>query len=261
MELNELVAAMVPSGDSTKCPFEHEPVEHKKKNVVPPPKTANDASVLSSNLDAASLGVPPTEIELPNGDRALAQFTAHHLVPGNESWPKSKLYRWIDKRKGHVKGDIGYDVNGYRNGVDLPGHTPIGNWTARSPRFRSDYAFASMRAAGGTRQFHDRHAAYSDFVVQVLNKIAAPLDARVGGSAGCGEDECPGNKKKKPFDPPYNVLPRLYALAQRLQGRLTGGARGWQKPIITSRFALMYKVRLLTEDAARDALRKVNFTY
>jgi len=189
----------------------------------------------------------------------MAQFTAHHLIPGNEAWPKSKLYRWIDKRKGHIKGDIGYDVNNERNGVDLPGHTPVSNWTAKSGRFRKDYAFASMRAAGA-RQFHDRHPAYSDFVVRVLNKIAAPLDARVNDSAGCGEDDCPGNKAEKPFDPPYNLLARLYTLAGSLQGKLMGSPRSWKMPLMTSRFALMYKVKTMTEDLAREALRKGNFS-
>jgi len=122
-----------------------------------------------------------------------------------------------------------------------------------------DYAFASMRAAGA-RQFHDRHPAYSDFVVRVLNKIAAPLDARVNDSAGCGEDDCPGNKAKKPFDPPYNLLARLYTLAGSLQGKLMGSPRSWKMPLMTSRFALMYKVKTMTEDLAREALRKGNFS-
>src|SRR6185369_17863432 len=117
MEVGELVAAMVPKSDDSDCPFDHEATKHDKKNVVPPPKTANNATILSNNLDGASKGVPPTAITLDSGESSMAQFTAHHLIPGNEAWPKSKLYRWIDKRKGHIKGDIGYDVNNERNGV------------------------------------------------------------------------------------------------------------------------------------------------
>ena len=261
MELGEMVAAVVPTQESDECPFDHEETTHDRVNVVPPPKTKNNAKLLSANLDAESLHVPPIAITLESGTNAMAQFTAHHLVPGNESWPESKLYRWIDKRDGHVKGDIGYDVNSYRNGIDLPGHAPVSSWAARSPQFQADYAFTSMRSDSRTRQFHDRHPAYSDFVIQALNKIAAALDARVGGSAGCGKQNCPGNQKDPPFDPPYNVLELIYGLAARLSPKLSGSPRMWKAPLFTSRFALMYKNRTLTQDAARKALDVANFKY
>ena len=49
MEVGELVAAMVPKSDDSDCPFDHEATKHDKKNVVPPPKTANNATILSNN--------------------------------------------------------------------------------------------------------------------------------------------------------------------------------------------------------------------
>lgn len=262
MELGELVAAVVPKSPPTdQCPFAHRPRKHDKKNVVPPPATKNNAKTLSENLDDASLHVPPTPITLSDGTEAMAQFSAHHLVPGNESWPKSKLYRWIDKRPGHVKGDIGYDVNSPRNGIDLPGHVAVSGWGASSPSFQADYAFTSMDADAVRRQFHDRHPAYSDFVIQALDKIAARLDAQVGNSAGCGKEDCPGNNKEPPFDPPYNVLELIYGISQRLAPKLSGSARKWRAPIITSRFALMYKNRKLSQQAARKMLDVSNFDY
>jgi hypothetical protein len=258
MQLGEMVAAVVPPQMSGECPFDHEEDVHDRKNIIPPPKTQNNAKTLSSNLDDASLHIPPKPIKLESGKNAMTQFTAHHLVPGNESWPVSNLYRWIDKRKGHVKGDIGYDVNSCR---DLPGTAASPGWSGRSASFQSSYAFASMRADTLTRQFHDRHPAYSDFVVQALDKIAAKLDARTGGSAGCGKKNCPGNKAGPKFDPPYNVLDRIYGIAARLSPKLSGSYRSWNAPIITSRFALMYKNRRLTQDAARDLLDVDNFNY
>lgn len=261
MELGEMVAAAVPSLGDDECPFDHEETQHDRENVLPPPSTKNNATTLSNNLDGKSLHLPPAPVTLFNGSKSMAKYTAHHLVPGNESWPKSDLHKWIDKEKGHIKGDIGYDVNNYRNGVDLPGNSYIDGWSAKVPNFQTDYAFTSMEADTDHRQFHDRHAAYSDFVIQALNKIAAKLDARKNNSHGCGKKNCPGNKAAKPFDPPYNVLDLLYQVADRMKGKLVCSFSQWKEPIITSRFAMMYKDRKLTQDDARKLLETSNFNY
>lgn len=259
MDIGEMVTSLESVKISNKCPFDHEEDTHDRKNVLPPPKTKNDAVLLSENLDAESKHLPNIEIMLESGKTATARFSAHHLIPGNESWKKSKLHRWVDKRKRHIKGDIGYDVNGHRNGIDLPGHVEVANWGGRSAKYQKEYAFASMEADQKARQFHDRHPAYSDFVVKVLDKIAARLDARLNGSAGCGKSNCPGNKKDPPFDPPYHLLDRINAVAARFESKLYGSPRFWKKPLMTSRFALMYKDRQLTEDEAREALNVNNF--
>jgi hypothetical protein len=254
----EMVNAAAAVDSDWKCPFPHRPKTHDKTNVLPPPKTENDAKKLSDALDAESKHVENIKIRFKcrqTDYRLEAQFTAHHLVPGNETWPKTKLYKWVDDRKGWIKGDIGYDVNSDRNGVDLPGHTAAPSW--RDQKFQSAYAFSCMTADTKDRQFHDRHPAYSDFVVNVMNKIATKLE-KERKDDGCGKKDCGGAGKKK-YDPPYDLLERLYDVATRLETKLIGSCRKWKKPVMTSRFALMYKDRGLTQAQARAQLRKSEF--
>lgn len=257
MELGELVSVVVGDAASGDCPFEHEPVEHDMENVLPPPETKNDATKLSEALDAASLHLETMDIEV-DGRPERVHFSAHHLLPGNESWPKTQLKKWIDKRDGHVCGDVGYDVNEADNGVDLPSHVAASSWV--SPGFQGQYAFAAMLADGQGRQFHDRHNAYSGFVVKVLDRIAATLDSKE--TPGCGKRNC-GGGKQKPFDPPYGLVNRIRALAGRLRPRLLGGSDTWEAPIMTSRFALMLKNQAsgMTQAEARAALKASRFDY
>lgn len=261
MELGELVS-VVTAVDEWECPFPHRPREHNQKNVLPPPSTKNNAKKLSANLDEESMHLEPIPIVLPGTKNKghEAQFTAHHLIPGNETWPESDLYEWIDKRKKLVQGDIGYDVNAAINGIDLPSSKAISGWGSKSGTFQRDYAFASMAADKKTRQFHDRHPAYSEFVVKVTNKIAAKLEAKE--KPGCGKKNC-GAGVSKPYAPPYGLLARLVGLGNRLRGYLWGGARNWRKPIMTSRFALMYKNKKtgMLQDAARAELKTDQFAY
>jgi len=259
MEVGELVAVVVGDADRDECPFAHRPKQHDAKNVIPPPETANDATKLSGSLDGQSLHLEKMEIPLGN-DKVIVHFSAHHLIPGNETWPKTKLYKWMDKREGHVCGDIGYDVNDYKNGVDLPANAAVPDWKAKMPSFQRDYAFAAMLADGQGRQFHDRHPAYSDFVVKSVDKIADKLEAK--DVPGCGKKDC-GGAKQKPYDPPYGVLPRLVDVAGRLREKLRGFADKWEKPIMTSRFALMLKFRAqgMTQMEARQQLSKSMFKY
>ena len=275
-EMGETVAKLLPkASEHYECPFEHEGPREVKPNVLPPPDTKNNATELGKNLDE-DLDTTVTLPITPGGRRSTettpfaVHFTGHHLLPGNASWPNTSLYRWIDERGKHVNGDIGYDVNAKANGVFLPGQRgynqdrerkpSLPDWDACDEEFRRQYAFAAMKAKG-SRQFHDSHPAYSDFVVQCLNKIAAELEACKGGPAGCGEDDCPGNRKRGRFDPPYNLLPRLEALAERLRPKLRGRVRDWRPPLMTSRFALMLKNRMLSEEEATEKLGADNFTY
>ncbi|HUG40000.1 MAG TPA: AHH domain-containing protein [Longimicrobiales bacterium] len=260
-ELGEMISAAA-AVDEWKCPFPHRPVKHDKTNVLPPPKTKNDATKLSNSLDTESKHLENIDISFTCRKKAYdleAQFTAHHLIPGNESWPASKnrLRKWVDKGEKWIKGDIGYDVNSARNGVDLPGHSAAPSWTDQ--QFQTAYAFNCMTADRKERQFHDRHPAYSDFVVNVLNKIATKLET-FRSQDGCGKEDCGGAGKKK-YDPPYGLIDRLNGVAVRLERHLIGTCKRWKKPVMTSRFALMYKNRGLTQAQARAQLRKNQFKY
>ncbi|MFK8017514.1 MAG: AHH domain-containing protein [Gammaproteobacteria bacterium] len=269
-QLGEMVS--VAAGlDDWECPFPHNPRKHDRVNVIPDPSTANNAGKLSDNLDEESANnssvtvksVPdllPVSTAASGNKNHLALFVAHHLVPGNESWPTSELYKWVDKRKGHIKGDIGYDVNSAVNGVDLPSSKAAGGWSARSPGFQRKYAFACMACDTRVRQFHDRHPAYSDFVIATLDKVAAKLDARPSRDMGCDDEDCFAGKKK-PFAPPYALNGRLASIAGRMRRKLYGDPRRWKQPIMTSRFALMYKKQGLDQKQAREQLRTENFLY
>jgi hypothetical protein len=260
-ELMESVNAAASVDKGWKCPFPHKPLKHNRKNVLPPPKTANNASTLSDNLDAESKHVANIALKFRSGGKEHkmeAQFTAHHLVPGNETWPKTRLNKWVDKRKNWIKGDIGYDVNDAANGLDLPGNTvaaQAGKWGNET--FQKDYAFVCMTSDTKDRQFHDRHPSYSDFVINVMNKIATKLEKERKDN-GCGKTDCGGAGKKK-YDPPYELLERINGVASRMASKLVGSARKWKPPVMTSRFALMYKNRGLTQSQARAQLRKEEF--
>jgi len=202
---------------------------------------------------------------VPGGKKNYtATYNPHHLLPGEASWPKTKLKRWVDDT-GDVIEDIGYNVNCYQNGVDLPSSNAMrGNWTTKAGRsedFQARYAFAAMDADGRTRQFHDSHEAYSDFCTKVLDKIAAKLEKdESNGNIGCGP-KCPAQKAKKKYPTPHKLLPRLFATSQRLSRYLWGTPRKWRKPIMTSKYSLMYKNRKLTHQEAAGQLKPDEFTY
>lgn len=245
MEMLESISPPAPAGP-WKCPYAHEKgKKHDKKNKLPT-KAKNDATKLGDNLKEEQ----QTSIKV-KGASYDAQLAAHHILPGNESWPKTDLFAWIDDAKGKVRGDIGYDVNGATNGVNLGDDELF----PKSKLAKKDYAFGFM--ATRKVQFHDRHPAYSDFVINTLNKIAARLDeeANKQKGKGCGEKDCGGAKGADgKFDPPYQILSRIDATARRLKGYLIGKSDKWRMPVMTSRFSVMYKASV-TEEEARAALR------
>ena len=112
-----------------------------------------------------------------------------------------------------------------------------------------------MSADGKKRQFHDAHKAYSDLVWNALVKIAEKLD-RIVKAKGCGDPKCSASGTKK-YDPPYEVKDQLYGVASRLRGNIWGPVSKWRAPIMTSRFALMYKNGGLTQEEAREALAEM----
>lgn len=49
-------------------------------------------------------------------------YSAHHLIPAKESLkPAAALHKYIDKGKGKICCNLGYDIDGNENGVWLPG--------------------------------------------------------------------------------------------------------------------------------------------
>jgi len=270
MELLEMVNVVAGDPDNASCPFPHFPPGARPDNYWP-----NSSSQLGTNLDAEWLAGTKlllsrmTVTTIATGPSGKKNYTAtynpHHLLPGEASWPKTKLKRWVDK-SGDVVDDIGYNVNCYQNGVDLPSSNAMrGSWqttAGRTENFQINYAFAAMEADSRTRQFHDSHEAYSDFATKVLDKIAAKLDKKESnGNVGCGQTTCPAEKAKKKYPTPHDLLPRIHATSARLSRYLWGTPRKWRKPIMTSKYALMYKNQNLSHQDAAGQLKPDQFIY
>ncbi|MBX6362551.1 MAG: AHH domain-containing protein [Gemmatimonadetes bacterium] len=243
MDLGEAIAFDVPDGPM-ECPFDHTNSPPKEVKQVMPRWEKNDAAALGAALGPKYHFQTPLDITV-NGEAHKAQYTPHHLIPGNATWPKTKLRKWVDKRPRTISDHIGYDVNGFDNGVSLPGNAGYRatgkSW--KTYKWQQAYAFAAMDASVPTRQFHDAHPAYNEFVTGVLDKIAEKIEQRVKetGTPGCGKKNCAGDsQKQKPYPPPYELIDRLRGVALRLEGYLVCSPRAWRDPIFTSRFARAY---------------------
>ncbi len=173
---------------------------------------------------------------------------AHHLIPGEAALAKSTLLNFmakgrtvtitvvkkngqkVDKKK-KVSKHIGYNVNGAHNGVWLPGNYYIRSRSSpRRGKSWSDlgddpwclhYVAAATKAAQA--QFHDTHEAYSEKVLEVLNKISLVL--RKHECEDCEEDT---------INPPFIIKVRLYNISNFLRSQLKGGPSGWKAPWLSS---------------------------
>jgi hypothetical protein len=257
----EGMAMAISGADEMDCPFPHSPREHNKENKIPP-DDKNSGSVLGGDLEGETHHLVRSDIKPPYAITAAhlvdkVGYMAHHLIPGNEIWNKKThpLHAWIHKKEAEkVKGDIGYKNNFAYNGVDLPSHYLVGGWGGLEVRVgvQEGYAYAAMAADSKKRQFHDAHKAYSDMVWNSLEKISTKLD-NIVAKKGCGDPQCSGTKEE-PYDPPYGVFAQLKGVASRLRGMLWGAPSEWKAPVMTSRFALMYKDGGMTQEQARKAL-------
>lgn len=165
---------------------------------------------------------------------------------------------------GKVWADVGYDVNGTENGVWLPGNYAVGGngsgeWTyARSARPDPDdenksapppqpkpkskkntdltglrHSFDHENRKGqyvlkATKlfeaQFHDSHNEYSDFVTNILMKLAALYEERKTEiSSSCPECQKRYQKIKDEGSPThFGLAHRLNGVSSKLRGYLTG---------------------------------------
>lgn len=257
MQLGELISVIAFNHETWTCPFEHDKRRLGKENVMPPVdgEEKNNATLLAKNLGNAQLSNATITV---NEESRTVQYSAHHLIPGNETWPHTSLLVWIDENAPgtNVCDDIGYDVNGAANGVDLPGNAGIEDFGALLPNEQMDFARAAMTQTTPPRQFHDRHVAYSNFVINTLNAIGEKLDGfKRTGQLGCDDDKCDGKKTVNGRHyPPYRLVSRLDNVAGRLRNYLVQVPINWRRPLFTSRFALMLKENM-SQAQARDLMR------
>lgn len=262
-----------------KCPFKEEEVDvsdDEDENIARDDlqkvmrAQANNGGTLGKNLASASHGKASTlnKLYLPDDaepdpavdtkrnkggtvqvkdDEAKYPYVvaAHHLIPGNGSLKRSKLFKYMvkgkkvtDKESGKtwtMKTHIGYNVNGAHNGVWLPGNYAIRKttppkkkrWSALTvsqPEWCLNYVCAVVKKT--TRQFHDTHSDYNDAVLKRLDQFFVALLAHQSSCEDC-QDETK-------IPPPYRVKRNLYNLSAALKVMLTGAPKTWKVPYMTS---------------------------
>jgi len=215
---------------------------------------------------------------------------AHHLIPAQESLKDSPLLAYMVKKgdsepikdgnygSGLVWADVGYDVNGAENGINLPGSYAVGGgrgglglWTGNddnpdlededptdtendpaSPELTGQlnqvsvtnrkwlYVSQAMKLAPG--QFHDRHQDYSAFIQDVLAQIHANLvllERKQIGESACGKCKAKKDKIVKLGVPtPFGLVARLNGVSSRMSVFLNGAS--WRPNIYTSKWGRAY---------------------
>lgn len=171
--------------------------------------------------------------------------SAHHLIPGNASLKNSEImdFLYVD---GKAKGNIGYNVNNYENGVWLPGNyalrgkNGLPKWGGEASKYIAEggdpkqYAFAAIEKTRA--QFHDAHEKYSDFVLDILDLLAEKLE--MTGSIWCEEA---GNKPDNPEDRQmFMLVARLNTISRRMKRMLVNPSKNWKRNVYTSRFCKEY---------------------
>lgn len=294
MDIGELIAVGLFKQESAKCPFNipvSSPVSEDPEDIAKDDLDSvtkiqeNDGGKLGRNLSTASHGAPgtindiyPAAIASPtppidtkrNGggnvkvEKDQKEYpyavAAHHLIPGEASLAKSRLYEKYLKKGGKIKTrsgkeyiiaeNIGYNVNGAHNGVWLPGNYAIretsspesgiswGKLGLEYEEWCGSYMLACVKKANA--QFHDSHPTYNDKVLGILNRIHRALVVH--------QDSCEECKGKDTIPPPYVLKTRLYVTSRYLRGKLKAiPGRKWKIPWYTSeRFrAVLVKANLL----------------
>lgn len=173
---------------------------------------------------------------------------AHHLIPGDASLKKSKLFKDAKngiQAKGKAEGNVGYDVNNTVNGVWLPGSYAFSSsemklWGKGGRKFEElfavtpyDYAAGAIEFSGA--QFHDSHPQYSSEVVKVLDEIHNKLK-KMENVPWCPEVA----KKEGKLPPRYAIVNRLASVSLRLRRLLTFPTTAWKKDMYTSKHSLQW---------------------
>jgi len=180
------------------------------------------------------------------------QTAAHHLIPGNGALKHAKkgeckLYKYLHV-DGKKKGNIGYSVNNYENGVWLVGNYAIRkskglvNWGSQGSGFetkykKDSYEYVKKAIEVSQSQFHDAHEAYSNNVRLALDAIAEKIN--LIDKIWCDEDK--DNRPTEPKDLQLVALVnRLNTTSRRLETLLTNPGKNWKTNFYTSAFSEKY---------------------
>ncbi len=272
MAVSQLGEAVAVGGASSKhkketCPFCSEDEAKSVDNHL-----VNDASKLRTSCHAGDrTGKPEPCTGKPGSDGWCVVYThpttgeeeisplrsnPHHLIPGNASLKgkkyQSPLLECIEKSKGTITGDIGYDINKKENGIWLPtiledfyagykGVDPVAGvkWGALTRRYpKEQFSMAEAAMFEAKRQFHDAHEDYNEHVKERLQKLMDKVISR--------KQTCPdaGPKSKPNVPPPFGLVGWMDGLCHRMAGFLKGDPLRWRDPIWTSRHAKQFSAKL-----------------
>jgi len=248
MEIGEAVAVTVASTDGEDdcwaCgePLKEDPTPNdlaEAPDSIGKPENGidNDSSKLGKNLGFR----PQWQIAVPDDDGLGAPVTrdvevvpgAHHLIPGNASLMKCpSILDLMEKSRGKISDDIGYDVNSAKNGIWLPANYGVRpdsvfgkKWG--SYKHKSAYAIAAMKRAGA--QFHDAHPDYSRKVLNTLRSLADKITLHSPENCGICKKQIQDKAR-----PPYGLVGRLDKVSRQHRRFLSGPAQRW--PIASGYF-------------------------
>ena len=196
----------------------------EKDGKIEPKEPESNSSLQEKKSDVCS-------DELPDGGKVT--LAAHHIIPV-KAVKKSSLLSYMEKKKGEIEGDIGYNVNGAENGIWLPCHTS-GVPTLKADR-PQNLQYADLAMLHANRQYHSgNHPNYSKHVTKRLNGIKVMLLKF--------SKDCPKCGKQKKYSPPHFLVFRLNNLSDRIRVRLKGSPRSWRRPLFTSPQAKDFTIR------------------
>lgn len=218
-------------------------IEHKNSSG----KLAKDLEAkhfpkITSEIPLAEFGqLLPTKFNQP----FKVTTAAHHLIPGNASLAKSDIMEYLHT-DGMAKGNIGYNINNYENGVWLAGNYALRGkkgmpkWGKEGADFQKDtdlppYEYAKRAIQKTKTQFHDAHEPYSELVIKTLDLIAEKFDTTQ-------DVWCTESSKKKDDTPPQlpMLVMRLNTISRRLKAKLINPSKAWSKEVYTSRFSQQF---------------------
>ncbi len=176
--------------------------------------------------------------------------TPHHLIPGNASMAKSsKLEQWTREDLGVIMQDIGYTIDGARNGIWLPnlpeiysqkrvrpkGPTMMEEYGTQWSQMRSDekHTVAYMIQSELWLQFHytdhDDPYHHIDTTESYDGNALARCDLLGELLTKFWSVKCPQAKPNDKFYPPYGLVERINLQSDYMRIRITGNPRRWRE--------------------------------
>ncbi|MFV9615437.1 MAG: hypothetical protein ACNYZG_05735 [Gammaproteobacteria bacterium] len=176
----------------------------------------------------------------------------HHIIPGDAVMSKvAALESWTTESKGSkIKEDIGYNIDGAKNGIFLPRYPDIfgtkrdfpktesdgsvtkvtgpeyygrGTWSELDPDEKKAIAYYIMCETGLQLHQTSHGAKYISDPNKNYNKEAKDACVNLAGFIKLKQMACPvDGQKDKPYDPPYGVVSLINTESDNIRKRMSG---------------------------------------